>query len=146
VDVVAYSLPWQDVDTDSSRFLAAVVPQLAYLLDEDPEASRLNSQGDVLTPDQLRTGNGYHGGRSGTSAARAGGKGFIAGTRAVPGAAFQRSFAMFIVRGDSEKVTNQVTTASGNGRRSLTRSDSSIPLICGNPTQPDRIRRNRYAW
>ena len=37
-------------------------------------------------------------------------------------------------------VTNQVTTASGNGRRSATRSDAEISPTCDNPTQRDVIR------
>jgi hypothetical protein len=45
-----------------------------------------------------------------------------------------------------EPVTNQVTTTSGNGRRSATHSDADIPLARGNPTQPDTIGRNRPAW
>jgi hypothetical protein len=45
-----------------------------------------------------------------------------------------------------EPVTNQVTTALGNDRHSATYSDIDIPLNCGNPTQPDGIRRNRPAW
>ncbi|MFD0433311.1 trypsin-like peptidase domain-containing protein [Streptomyces chartreusis] len=36
VRVVAYFLSRREADADSSHFLAAVVPQLAYLLDEDP--------------------------------------------------------------------------------------------------------------
>ena len=36
VDVVAYFLSRREADADSNRFLAAVVPQLAHLLDEDP--------------------------------------------------------------------------------------------------------------
>ncbi|MEV8104585.1 hypothetical protein [Streptomyces sp. NPDC088135] len=36
VDVVAYFLSQREADADSNRFLAAVVPQLAELLDEDP--------------------------------------------------------------------------------------------------------------
>jgi WD40 repeat protein len=35
VDVVSYFLSRREADADSNRFLAAVVPQLAYLLDED---------------------------------------------------------------------------------------------------------------
>src|SRR5262249_36511362 len=35
VDVVAYFLSRREANADSNRFLAAVVPQLAYLLDED---------------------------------------------------------------------------------------------------------------
>lgn len=35
VDVIAYFLSRREADTDSNRFLAAVVPQLAYLLDEN---------------------------------------------------------------------------------------------------------------
>ena len=35
-DVVCYFLSRREADADSSRFLAAVVPQLAYLLEEDP--------------------------------------------------------------------------------------------------------------
>lgn len=36
VEVVAYFLSQREVDADANRFLAAVVPQLAELLDEDP--------------------------------------------------------------------------------------------------------------
>jgi len=36
VDVVSYFLSRREADADSLRFLAAVVPQLAYLLQEDP--------------------------------------------------------------------------------------------------------------
>ena len=43
-------------------------------------------------------------------------------------------------------VTNQVTTASGNGRRSATRSDVDISPTCTNPTQDDDVGRNRHAW
>lgn len=38
-DVVCYFLSRREADADSSRFLAAVVPQLAYLLEEDPPAA-----------------------------------------------------------------------------------------------------------
>jgi len=41
VDVVAYFLSRRESDADSNRFLAAVVPQLAYLLDEDPPVPSL---------------------------------------------------------------------------------------------------------
>jgi len=37
------------------------------------------------------------------------------------------------------KVTNEVTTAPGDGRHSATHSDSGIRLACGNPTQCDAI-------
>jgi hypothetical protein len=36
VDAIAYFLSRRESNADSNRFLAAVVPQLAYLLDEDP--------------------------------------------------------------------------------------------------------------
>ena len=36
--------------------------------------------------------------------------------------------------GYPEPVTNQVTTAPGNSRRSATGSDTNIPVACGNPT------------
>lgn len=36
VDVVAYFMSRREADADSNRFLAAVVPQLAYLVDQDP--------------------------------------------------------------------------------------------------------------
>jgi hypothetical protein len=39
VDVVSYFLSRRASDADSNRFLAAVVPQLAYLCDEDPPAA-----------------------------------------------------------------------------------------------------------
>ena len=45
-----------------------------------------------------------------------------------------------------EPVTNQVTTAPGNGRRSPTHPDITMPLNCGNQTQRDAIGRNRDAW
>ena len=38
-DVVCYFLSRREADADSSKFLAAVVPQLAYLLEEDPPAA-----------------------------------------------------------------------------------------------------------
>ena len=41
VDIVCYFLSRREADADSSRFLAAVVPQLASLLDEDPPAGDL---------------------------------------------------------------------------------------------------------
>ena len=53
--------------------------------------------------------------------------------------------AMTEVR-SGKPVTNQVTTTPGNGRRSATYPDTGIPPTCGNPTQPDGIRRNRHAW
>ena len=40
-------------------------------------------------------------------------------------------------------VTNQVTTPPGSVRRSAMRSDTVLSPICGNPAQPDGIRRNR---
>ena len=40
-DVISYFLSRREADADSSRFLAAVVPQLAYLLDEDPPVAEL---------------------------------------------------------------------------------------------------------
>ena len=49
-------------------------------------------------------------------------------------------------RGGLEPVTMQVTTPPGDGRRSATYSDTDIHLACGNPTQSDRIRRNRQVW
>ena len=42
VDVVSYFLSRREADADSTRFLAAVVPQLAYLLEEDPPAAELH--------------------------------------------------------------------------------------------------------
>ncbi len=45
-----------------------------------------------------------------------------------------------------ESVTNQVTTAPGNGRRSATPPDTEISPTCGNPTHCDAIRRNWHAW
>ena len=47
VDVVAYFLSRQEADANSNRFLAAVVPQLAYLLDEDPPAPSLEEFRDL---------------------------------------------------------------------------------------------------
>jgi hypothetical protein len=44
------------------------------------------------------------------------------------------------------EVTNQVTTTSGNDRRSATQPDAVTPPTCDNPTQPDAIRRNWHAW
>jgi WD40 repeat protein len=41
IDVVCYFLSRREADADSSRFLAAVVPQLAYLLEEDPPVAEL---------------------------------------------------------------------------------------------------------
>jgi hypothetical protein len=45
-----------------------------------------------------------------------------------------------------EPVTNQVTTAAGNSRRSTTHPDTEIHMTCTNPTQGDAIRCNRHAW
>ena len=42
IDVVCYFLSRREADADSSRFLAAVVPQLSDLLDEDPPAAGLH--------------------------------------------------------------------------------------------------------
>ena len=42
IDVVCYFLSRREADADSSGFLAAVVPQLASLLDEDPPAADLH--------------------------------------------------------------------------------------------------------
>jgi hypothetical protein len=42
VDVIAYFLSRREADADSNRFLAAVVPQLAYLLNEDPAVPDLD--------------------------------------------------------------------------------------------------------
>ena len=47
VDVVAYFLSRQEADANSNRFLAAVVPQLAYLLEEDPPAPSLEEFRDL---------------------------------------------------------------------------------------------------
>src|SRR5207302_939754 len=41
VDVVCYFLSRREADADSSRFLAAIVPQLASLLEEAPPAADL---------------------------------------------------------------------------------------------------------
>jgi WD40 repeat protein len=41
LDVVCYFLSRREADADSSRFLAAVIPQVASLLDEDPPAPDL---------------------------------------------------------------------------------------------------------
>lgn len=41
-DVVCYFLSRREADADSSRFLAAVVPQMEYLLDEEPRAADLH--------------------------------------------------------------------------------------------------------
>ena len=44
VDVVSYFLSRREADADSARFLAAVVPQLAYLVeDEDPPPAELHT-------------------------------------------------------------------------------------------------------
>ena len=43
-------------------------------------------------------------------------------------------------------VTNQVTTTPGISRHNSTNPDTSIRLACDNPTQPDVIGRNGYAW
>jgi WD40 repeat protein len=43
VRVVAYFLSRREADADSDHFLAAVVPQLAYLLDEDPPEPGLHA-------------------------------------------------------------------------------------------------------
>ena len=42
VDVICYFISRREADADSSRFLAAVVPQLASLLDEDPPAADIH--------------------------------------------------------------------------------------------------------
>ena len=42
VDVVAYFLSRREANADSNHFLAELVPQLAYLLDEDPPAPALD--------------------------------------------------------------------------------------------------------
>ncbi len=42
VDVVCYFLSRREADADSSRFLAAVIPQLASLLEEEPPAAELH--------------------------------------------------------------------------------------------------------
>jgi hypothetical protein len=47
---------------------------------------------------------------------------------------------------DRKQVTNQVTTASGNGRPGETSSDATPGLACANRTQRDALRRNRAAW
>jgi hypothetical protein len=44
-DVVCYFLSRREAEADSSRFLAAVVPQLAYLLEEDPPLPSCISSG-----------------------------------------------------------------------------------------------------
>ena len=41
-DVVCYFLSRREADADSSRFLVAVIPQLAYLLEEDPPIAELH--------------------------------------------------------------------------------------------------------
>lgn len=43
VDVVSYFLSRREADADSGRFFIAVVPQLAYLLDEEPPAADLHT-------------------------------------------------------------------------------------------------------
>jgi hypothetical protein len=43
-------------------------------------------------------------------------------------------------------VTNQVTTPSDDDRRNATHADTEIVVTCGNPTQPDGIRRSGHAW
>ena len=43
VDVVSYFLSRREADADSARFLAAVVPQLAYLVEEDPPPAELHA-------------------------------------------------------------------------------------------------------
>ena len=45
-----------------------------------------------------------------------------------------------------EPVTNQVTTAPGNGRHNATYPDTGNPPACGNQTSCDGIRRIRHAW
>jgi len=42
VDIVCYFLSRREADADSSRFLAAVIPQLAFLLEQDPPAAGLD--------------------------------------------------------------------------------------------------------
>jgi len=44
-----------------------------------------------------------------------------------------------------EPVTNQVTTAPGNGRHNATYPDTGNPPACGNQTSCDGIRRIRHA-
>ena len=41
-DVISYFLSRREADADSTRFLAAVVPQLAYLLQEDAPVAELH--------------------------------------------------------------------------------------------------------
>ena len=43
VDVISYFLSRREADADSARFLAAVVPQLAYLVEEDPPPAELHA-------------------------------------------------------------------------------------------------------
>ena len=61
-DVVCYFLSRREADADSSRFLAAAVLELAFLLEEDPPAAELH---------QFRAlwEQGHHQGRPGTAAA-----------------------------------------------------------------------------
>ncbi len=41
-EIACYFLSRREADADSSRFLAAVVPQLAYLLEEDPPVAEFH--------------------------------------------------------------------------------------------------------
>ena len=59
VDVIAYFLSRREANADSNRFLAAVVPQLAYLLDEDapvPELDQFRALWDRATDRAAATG------------------------------------------------------------------------------------------
>jgi WD40 repeat protein len=60
-DVVVYFLSRREADADSNRFLAAVVPQLAYLLDEEPPVPGLHQFRDLwLRAGEHATESGRH--------------------------------------------------------------------------------------
>ena len=106
---------------DDDRFFAelrACTAELARIIDGDLERPVPARQGWTLK--QLAT----HVGRGLAAAGRRLGRSRLAGGAGAGGP------------GDRglEPVTNQVTTASGGGRRSATRSDSEILLTCGNQT------------
>jgi hypothetical protein len=61
-------------------------------------------------------------------------------------AGFGRQLTLHLERNCFQPVTNQVTTAPGNGRRRAMYSETDIHPTCGNRTQTDDIGQNRHAW
>lgn len=61
VDVVAYFLSRRESDATGNRFLAAVIPQLAFLCDEDPPSPDRDAFRDLWArASELATGSGRH--------------------------------------------------------------------------------------